>query len=341
MPRGQSRRHAAVRDLEGLQPGELADDDPQMRAYVGVTDGEWYRFLAARPEIDEVNFWRPKGARGFGSLTAGEPFLFKSHARDGNKIVGGAFYSGTPDGGLRVSEAWEYFGAGNGSPSLDRLSERIGAYRRDLVSEADPVIGCVLLRDVTFFRPGQVIPAPEDFATNLVQGRGYDLELLDASHSVQRAYLQLLGWHAYDLGESQYVSGPMFGDPRLTIPRVGQQAFKSLLLAAYGRRCAITGDKIQPVLEAAHIRPVELGGEHRLDNGLLLRSDVHTLFDRGYLAIDGRYRLRVSRLLRDNWGNGDEFYRHEGEIIALPGRRSDRPSREFVDWHNDTVFKAS
>jgi len=43
----------------------------------------------------------------------------------------------------------------------------------------------------------------------------------------------------------------------------------------------VNGDKIVPVLQAAHLRPVTLDGENRVDNGLLLRSDVHTLFDRG------------------------------------------------------------
>lgn len=62
----------------------------------------------------------------------------------------------------------------------------------------------------------------------------------------------------------------------------------------YHWRCAITGAKIRPVLEAAHILPVSpvYGGENRLDNGLLLRSDVHRMFDLGYLSVDTQYRLR-------------------------------------------------
>ncbi|MEU9887675.1 hypothetical protein [Sphaerisporangium sp. NPDC051011] len=50
-----------------------------MKAYVGVTDGDWYRFLAARPALAEVNFWRPSGSREFRVLSPGEPFFFKSH----------------------------------------------------------------------------------------------------------------------------------------------------------------------------------------------------------------------------------------------------------------------
>jgi putative restriction endonuclease len=44
------------------------------------------------------------------------------------------------------------------------------------------------------------------------------------------------------------------------------------------------------------------GGEHRLDNGLLLRSDVHVMFDHGYVSVDPSYRLRVSPRLRREFG---------------------------------------
>jgi putative restriction endonuclease len=121
-------------------------------------------------------------------------------------------------------------------------------------------------------------------------------------------------------------SGSREGSLALTLPRLapywlGQQAFKAVVLDAYHRQCAITGTHIPPVLQAAHVLPVTEGGEHRLDNGLLLRSDVHTMFDRGYLGVDRRYRLVVSPRLRDEFGNGDQFYAQEGHVIELPARR--------------------
>jgi putative restriction endonuclease len=144
-----------------------------------------------------------------------------------------------------------------------------------------------------------------------------------------------------DLSQPWHIGGPVFGDPRLAPNRLGQQAFKGVVLHAYHGLCAITGSKIRPVLEAAHIRPVTLGGEHRLDNGLLLRSDVHTMFDRGYLAVDAGYRLQVSARLRGEFGNGDAFYAKAGQVIALPDRKMDRPNSDFLQWHMDTIFKAS
>lgn len=93
------------------------------------------------------------------------------------------------------------------------------------------------------------------------------------------------------------------------------------------------------MLQAAHIRPLPAGGQHRLDNGLLLRSDVHTLYDRGYLGVDPHHRLLVSPRLREEFGNGEQFYSQAGQAIALPERRADRPHPQYLEWHLDTVFQ--
>jgi putative restriction endonuclease len=45
--------------------------------------------------------------------------------------------------------------------------------------------------------------------------------------------------------------------------------------------------------------------------------------------------------MRDEFGNGKQFYARAGEVIALPDRKADRPYREFLEWHLGTVFKAS
>ena len=78
-----------------------------MRACVRGADDEWYRFLAACPAIDEVNFWSTTAGRRFDALTPGEPFFFKTPYPH-NRVVGGGFYSDFAP--LRVSEASEYFG---------------------------------------------------------------------------------------------------------------------------------------------------------------------------------------------------------------------------------------
>jgi putative restriction endonuclease len=311
-----------------------------MKAYVGVTDGDWYRFLAARPDIDEVNFWQPSGERAFRVLTPGEPFFFKSHYPH-NRVVGGGFFSGFAR--ITISEAWQLFGESNGVSTLEEMRRRVGRYRRRPIGSAeDPIIGCILVRDTQFFAPDASADAPPQFAPNVVQGKSYDLARHPSGSYFEDLLRRLLDETvAVDLSQPWHRPGPIHGDPRLAPFRLGQQAFKAVVLDRYSHRCAITGNRIRPVLQAAHIRPVSEGGEHRLDNGLLLRSDVHTLYDQGYLGVDPKHRLRVSPRLREEFGNGDYFYALLGQPIALPERPAERPSKEFLEWHLDTVFKAA
>jgi len=311
-----------------------------VRAYVGVTDNDWYHFLAARPEVAEVNFWQPSGGREFRVLAPGEPFFFKTHYPH-NRVVGGGFFSDSAR--LRVSEAWELFGQANGVSSVEQMRARIGRYRRTPIgSGEDPVIGCLFVRDVRFFPAGTTAEPPPRFAANIVQGKSYDLADQSVAPYFQVLLELLLGAVVeLDFRQPWHRPGPVFGDPRLAPYRLGQRSFQAVVLDAYHRRCAISETHIPPVLQAAHIRPVTAGGEHRLDNGLLLRSDIHTLFDRGYLAVDPAYRLLVSPRLRQDFQNGDQFYARPGQVIALPDHRADRPNRDFLEWHLDEVFKAS
>ena len=82
--------------------------------------------------------------------------------------------------------------------------------------------------------------------------------------------------------------------------RQGQPAFRARLLAAYGGRCAITGCDVPDALEAAHIRPYRGPASNTVNNGILLRADLHTLLDKQLIAInpDSR-RLQLSRSLQD------------------------------------------
>jgi putative restriction endonuclease len=318
----------------------LAGTLSSVHAYVGVTDNEWYRFLAVRPGLQEVNFWQPSGGREFHVLAPGEPFFFKTHYPH-NRVVGGGFFSDSAR--LRVSEAWELFGEANGVANMAQMRARIGHYRRDPIGLGeDPVIGCLFVRDVRFFPEDAIAEPPPGFARNIVQGKSYNLaEQAVAPYFGELLHLLLGTTVELDFNEPWHRPGPVFGDPRIAPYRLGQTSFKAVVLDAYHRRCAISGTHITPVLQAAHIRPVTAGGEHRLDNGLLLRSDVHILFDRGYVGVDPSYRLLVSARLREDFGNGDQFYAKAGQVIDLPERRADRPQRDFLEWHIDEVFKAS
>ena len=82
-----------------------------------------------------------------------------------------------------------------------------------------------------------------------------------------------------------------------------------------------------------------VGGMHSVDNGVLLRSDVHTLFDQGCVTVTPNFEVRVSSRLRDEFHNGKHYYRFEGRAIWLPKTEAERPNREFLEWHGDSVFR--
>lgn len=120
-----SGRRADESSVLSVAPHRFRRQTAAMKAYVGVTDGDWYDFLAARPDLDEVNFWRPGGGRGFHVLMIGEPFCFKTHYRH-NRIMGGGFFSGFAQ--LKLAEAWEFIGEANGTPDSIEMRNRIGHY---------------------------------------------------------------------------------------------------------------------------------------------------------------------------------------------------------------------
>src|SRR5207249_10342020 len=124
--------------------------------------------------------------------------------------------------------------------------------------------------------------------------------------------------------------GPKYGAPIFVLPRLGQGSFQAAIIDAYARRCAITGERVLPVLEAAHIRPYAEGGEHRVDNGLLLRRDLHALFDRGYPTITPDLHLEVSRRIREDFENGRNYYEMQDREVWGSGRTGMKPSDEFL-----------
>lgn len=109
--------------------------------------------------------------------------------------------------------------------------------------------------------------------------------------------------------------------------RTGQSSFRLSVSAAYGGRCAISGCGTAEVLEAAHIRPVKLGGRHSIRNGILLRSDLHTLFDLGLVTVRGG-RVQVAPSLR-----ASEYRKFHGVKLRQPAHRTDRPEIELLTAH--------
>ena len=301
-----------------------------MRFYVGVTDQDWYSQLSDLG-YDEVNFWKP-GSAPFKALKENDLFLFKLHAPQ-NYIVGGGFFVRFST--IPVSLAWQAFGKKNGVENCDEFNRRIMKYRqRNGITSGNLQIGCIILTEPFFFEQQDWIPVPEDWSKSIVQGKSYDTDTQIGLTLYRKVteHMAVSSRIAESVDEVRYAES-------VTKHRLGQGAFRVAVTDAYQRRCAISGEKTLPVLQAAHIRPYAEQGPHNVTNGLLLRSDIHTLYDGGYITITPDYHIEVSSRLHDEYGNGKDYYKYHGrQLIILPENIRERPDKEFLSWHNEHIY---
>jgi len=103
--------------------------------------------------------------------------------------------------------------------------------------------------------------------------------------------------------------------------RRGQPKFRKKLLSAYKNACAVTGTSFPPILEAAHIVPYMGEKTNHVTNGILLRSDIHTLFDLGLLGVNQNYEVVVSSSLKYT-----EYEAYNGRQLRLPTASEEQPS---------------
>lgn len=301
-----------------------------MKSYVGVTDFDWFTLLSRLERVDEVNFWQPGGSRQFKTLDVGDIFLFKLHSPR-NFIVGGGVFAHSSL--LPISLAWSAFGIRNGVQSLDEMRRRTLHYRRSSAYDRqDFTIGCILLAEPFFLPDDRWIPVPFDWSPNIVQGKTYDLAIEPGATLLANIRQALDGLQIREGESSRY------GSEMVVQPRLGQGAFRVIVTDAYARRCAVTGERVLPVLEAAHVRPYADGGAHRIDNGVLLRSDLHILFDRGYLTLTPDKHVEVSPKIRDEFENGRDYYALHGTVIRSPIDANQALSEDNLRWHNERIY---
>ncbi len=123
--------------------------------------------------------------------------------------------------------------------------------------------------------------------------------------------------------------------------RVNQDAFRSMILNLYEKRCAITGINIPSLLIASHIVPWAENEKERLnpENGLCLSALYDKAFDKGFISLDNHYRIILADKLKA-YGKESYYEKHfssiKGSAISLPEYH--RPNPLFLEWHRDCVF---
>lgn len=307
-----------------------------MRGHVLNTDFDWYQSLRAQSDLDEVNFWRP-GKQGV-RAERGTPMIFKLKSPQ-NAICGFGFFSRYQR--VPLWQAWEIFETANGVASQAELLTRLSriASRNAIEFAADPQIGCVVVVQPVFFEPDEWVELPADWSPNIVTGKTYDL----ATGEGKRIWTTCLARYEQQRSHEPWVADELerakAGKPRLVTPRLGQASFRLDVQSAYSGKCAVTQEHSLPVLEAAHIVPWGAGGPNEVSNGIFLRSDLHRLFDRGYVTFDEDARFVVSHLLKDEWQNGKTYYALHGAEAAIPADDQFAPDQSRLAWHRDNVFR--
>ena len=229
-----------------------------MKIWVGVTDKDWFQFLS-RINADEVNFWQPSGSRVFRALQPGEPFLFKLHSPD-NFIVGGGHF-------VRLFSAADFARLGCFRAEERRWLRSMismpgsGAIVREDAS-VDPVIGCNVLAEPFFFPRGTGFLSQQNWAPEYRAGQDLRYDVRRTAEALWEAVHAALTRNPRvgepPMSQRTPMTQNRFGAEYLTRGRLGQGAFRVLVTDAYERRCAVTGEKTLPVLEAAHIKPYAL-----------------------------------------------------------------------------------
>jgi putative restriction endonuclease len=307
-----------------------------VKIWIANTDSDWFDFLSAQSSLDEVNFWQPSGRTGFHAVQPGELFVFR--LKSPRNMIGG-FGVFDQASRLPLSLAWDAFGIKNGAATFEELRNRVSRYVPGGEVRRDHVFGCRIITQPVFLPELAWIPLPPSWSAHIQGGKVYNTDTAEGRQLWDRIFESGLMEPLTAVYEP--VAAPeraRFGEPVLIKPRLGQGAFRIAVTDAYGRQCAVSGGKVLPALEAAHIKPYREGGSHDVSNGILMRTDIHRVFDAGYATIDPDFRFVVSNRVKSEFNNGNEYLRLHGSKLILPAKNQFAPNREALEWHNRYCF---
>ncbi|WP_079476244.1 HNH endonuclease [Marinococcus halophilus] len=302
---------------------------------IANTDHNWYFELSSQPVPYEVNFWTPTPWNPK-SLKEGDLFLFLLKAPY-RKVCGYGRFSYYAN--MQVLEAWYRFGKGNGVNSLNELMMRANKYvskntsKRIGKEDYQHYIGCIVLKNVYFFDENSLVDLKDlkiDFSKNIVKYKyveesEYILKTLEERKTTEmsrRFELVNETMAAYELKKQKV--------------RNEQSAFRQQLMEIYRHQCSVTNESTREVLEAAHIQPYINMDSNNIQNGIVLRADLHRLFDHGLFTINEDYSIKTSEILHSN-----NYRMLENKKIYLPERTDLRPSEEAIAYHKENIFRPS
>lgn len=285
---------------------------------ISPTDIDWFNFQRTTGHNSEINFWTPT-PWNVSKLSSGDRlyFMLKAPIR---KIGGyGQFLEYQ---NMTVNAAWNTFGFKNGCGSKQELITRLDKYKSnrstDDRSVLDSEIGCIVLTNAEFFEDSTLLDLDNyeiDFSRYIVK-----IKYFDESDPLTRVTESTVS-------EFELVSTTTekLRNSRTVTERKGQGNFKAKLTSTYSNKCCVTGETTPELIEAAHIQPYIDEKSNHVKNGLLLRIDIHKLFDNGLMYIDEDFKIHISPQVKS-----DYYQNLDGSQIELPKNENFFPSKEAL-----------
>ncbi|MEP2446582.1 MAG: HNH endonuclease [Balneola sp.] len=302
---------------------------------IGTTDQDWFEYLRDLNKdikLSLINFWTPT-PWNFKALEKGDRFYFmlKSPIR---KIGGYGIFERYEEN--LPSEAWEKYLQSNGASALNELLNRVDKYagKNSIEYQKGNIdkIGSIILTDPVFFDDSDFFDPHAfgfEYSKHIVKFKTFDS---DFTHSLNHN----INFTKEETNDYQLIDENIPIDKELIEKkkRESQSLFRKQLLKAYDYKCAVSRETSVEVLEACHIQPYKNNDSNHIQNGLLLRADLHILFDKGFIYIDEDYRIWISSTLNSKFYNS-----YHGRHIHLPNNESDKPSKLALKHHKENMFQ--
>lgn len=284
------------------------------------TTRSWFDALAALLPA-QVAFWQPTPARP-SRIQPGERWYFKELGSP--QILGFGEYVGWER--LSIGGLFEKYGVATGYVSEAELMAAFHFFGSEYAANTE--IGNVILENFTPFEH------PVPLANVGLNDLSVRFVYIDGDDPVA-AYVGGMRTNAavtqFELRDPE--AAKRAASKRKV--RVGQSAFRRLLMETYGSACAFTGPQLQETLQAAHIQPYVDAESNHVRNGLLLRADIHLLFDLGLLTLTPDLQVQVSKKLK---GRDPTIECLHGTKAVLKSDLGVQPSPEAIVFHRAEIF---
>lgn len=248
-------------------------------------------------------------------------------------IVGGGFYFRTSK--FKPQEAWSLYGVRTGAISYETFLDEVK--RHD--GHEKSTLPCVILDSVFLFDDNVKFFLPDELRDNFQDRRCYHLSKEDPLALYLNKFVLLR--------RTSFLN--KFGDSWQGVYKAASErneraylpAFNARVFAAYNNKCAITGTKATPVLKAINIQPFYDFTFQGAQNGILLRSDISQLFEKGYLTAyyenDTTIKVKLSKCSKIAWTK--DYMQYDGAVLSTPKLKSLWPKKEFLEWHQHNCFE--